>query len=131
MITPTTDYRRTAHRVPERPFQGLDAAVNWCVGRYQRRASRLKELLHGAEQIDSLAADFSTLRDHDLQERLAGFREHFRREPQPREDMVLASLAAVREAAHRCVGLRAFPVQLAGALALHRGWLAEMATGEG
>ena len=43
----------------------------------------------------------------------------------------LRALAAVREAAHRCVGLRAFPVQLVGALALQRGWLAEMATGEG
>jgi preprotein translocase subunit SecA len=31
----------------------------------------------------------------------------------------------------RQVGLRPFPVQLAGALALHHGYLAEMATGEG
>src|SRR6185436_14685142 len=34
-------------------------------------------------------------------------------------------------AADRCVGLRAFPVQLAGSLALNGGWLVEMATGEG
>src|SRR6185437_10102835 len=40
-------------------------------------------------------------------------------------------LAAIREAADRKLGLRPFPVQLAGALALHRGYLAEMATGEG
>jgi len=131
MTTPTTDYRRTAHRVPDRPLRGLDAAVNWCVGKYQRRGGRLKELLDSADRIDSLAADFADLRDHDLQERLSGFREHFRREPQPREEVLLKALAGIREAAHRCVGLRAFPVQLAGALALHRGWLAEMATGEG
>src|SRR5204862_2735109 len=49
----------------------------------------------------------------------------------PSDEMLLPALAAVREAAHRCVGLRAFPVQLMGALALHRGQLAEMATGEG
>jgi len=35
------------------------------------------------------------------------------------------------EAADRTLGLRPFPVQVAGALALHRGFLAEMATGEG
>jgi preprotein translocase subunit SecA len=131
MTTPAADYHRTAHRVPERPWRGLDAAVNWCVGQYQRRGGQLRELLAQAAQIDSLAGDYAGLRDHDLQERLAGFREHFRREPQPREEMLQAALAAIREAAHRCLGLRAFPVQLAGALALHRGWLAEMATGEG
>ena len=37
----------------------------------------------------------------------------------------------MREAADRRVGLRPFVVQLAGALALHRGHIAEMATGEG
>jgi preprotein translocase subunit SecA len=130
-MTPTTDYRRTAHRSPERPLKGLDAAVNWCIGKYQRRGGQLRELLDSAERGDSLAGDFADLRDHDLQERLSGFREHFRREPEPGDEILLSSLAAVREAAHRCVGLRAFPVQLAGALALHRGWLAEMATGEG
>jgi preprotein translocase subunit SecA len=131
MLTPSADYRRTAHRVPERPLQGLDAVVNWGIGRYHRRAGRLKNLLENGERVDSLAKDFSDLRDHDLQERLREFRDHFRREPNPAEAMLRPALAAVREAAHRCVGLRAFPVQLAGTLALHRGCLAEMATGEG
>jgi len=131
MLTPTIDYRRTAHRVPERPLQGLDAAVNWCIGRYQRRGGRLRELLDAAQRADALAADFSSLRDHDLQERLLEFRDTFRRQAGPGEETLLPALAAVREAAHRCVGLHAYPVQLAGALALHRGWLAEMATGEG
>lgn len=131
MLTPTVDYRRTAHRVPERPHQGLDAAVNWCIGRYQRRGERLKELLHSAELADARASEFKDLRDHDLQEKLFGLRDIFRREPTPDHETMLSALATVREAAHRCVGLRAFPVQLAGALALNRGWLAEMATGEG
>lgn len=131
MLTPTVDYRRTAHRVPERPHQGLDAAVNWCIGRYQRRSARLAELLHSAELADSQSRQFADLRDHDLQEKLFALREHFRREPAPAIELMHDALAAVREAAHRCVGLRAFPVQLAGALALNRGWLAEMATGEG
>ena len=82
-------------------------------------------------QADALAAEHATLRDHDLQERLHAFRDAFRREASPSDDIIHPALAAIREAAHRCVGLRAFNVQLAGALALHRGWLAEMATGEG
>jgi preprotein translocase subunit SecA len=129
--TPTSDYRRTGHRVPERPYQGLDAAVNWVIGRFQRRVSRRQELLLRGEQVDVLAPQFAGLDSHALQQKLLEFRDHFRREPSPADAVLLPALAAVREAAERCVGLRAFPVQLSGALALQGGWLAEMATGEG
>src|SRR5688572_3464386 len=40
-------------------------------------------------------------------------------------------MALVREAAWRSVGLRPFPVQVMGALAMIEGNIAEMATGEG
>ena len=125
------DYHRTAHRVPERPLQGVDALANWLVGKYRRRGSRLQQLQEQAEIIDSLSPQFSSLSNHQLQERLFEFRSHFRREPSPEDEILNQALAAIREAAHRQVGLRAFPVQLIGALALHHGWLAEMATGEG
>ena len=128
---PEVDYRRTAQRVPERPLRGLDAIVNWGIGKYQRRRSRLAELTRQAAHIDSMAGHFSDLTDHGLQERLFEYRNYFRRELRADREILLPSLAAVREAADRCVGLRAFPVQLVGALALHRGCLAEMATGEG
>ncbi len=41
------------------------------------------------------------------------------------------AFAIVREAAKRTIGLRPFDVQLIGALALHKGMIAEMKTGEG
>jgi preprotein translocase subunit SecA len=129
--TPTADFRRTSHRVPERPLQGLDAAVNWCIGTYRRRRKYREELLADGERIDALAPAFAELDNHHLQTRLLEFREYFRREPNPGDDLLLPALAAIREAAFRTVKLRAFPVQLSGALALHHGWLAEMATGEG
>jgi preprotein translocase subunit SecA len=129
--TPGTDHHRTAHRVPERPLTGLDAVANWCLGRYERRAARLAQLTAQAAQAEASTKEFSELGNHDLQERLFAFRHYFQREANPEEPVLLRALAAVREAAHRCVGLRAFPVQLIGALALHCGWLAEMATGEG
>ena len=129
--TPSHDYRRTTHRVPDRPLQGLDAVVNGWLGWHQRRAARARELLEQAGRVDGMAREFAELREHDLQARLLQFRDQFRRQLAPSEAVLLPALAAVREAAHRTVGLRAFPVQLAGTLALHRGWLAEMATGEG
>ncbi len=129
--TPSIDYRRTAHRMPERPHLGLDAAVNWCIGRYRRRVQGRRRLLARSELADNFGARFLELDNHQLQQELLEFRDVFRREIVPGDACLLPALAAVREAAHRCLGLRAFPVQLAGALALHQGWLAEMATGEG
>ncbi|MBI1987592.1 MAG: hypothetical protein HYS70_04525 [Nitrospinae bacterium] len=41
------------------------------------------------------------------------------------------AFAVVREAIHRILGMRLFPVQLLGGIALHQGKIAEMATGEG
>lgn len=125
------DYHRTAYRTPETPLKGLDMVANWWIGKYRRRSSHLDQLTKQAGQIDALSPEFAHLTAHQLQERLFEFRNHFRREPAPEEPVLNGALAAVREAACRQVGLRAFPVQLVGALALHRGWLAEMATGEG
>ncbi len=43
----------------------------------------------------------------------------------------LEAFATVREAAYRRLGLKAFKVQLMGAISLHNGDIAEMKTGEG
>jgi len=47
------------------------------------------------------------------------------------DDLLPEAFANCREAAHRALGLRAFDVQLIGGIFLHRGYIAEMKTGEG
>ncbi|MCM8761116.1 MAG: preprotein translocase subunit SecA [Candidatus Omnitrophica bacterium] len=47
------------------------------------------------------------------------------------EDMLPEAFAVVREAARRTLKMRHFDVQLMGGIVLHRGKIAEMATGEG
>ena len=47
------------------------------------------------------------------------------------EDLLPEAFAVVREVAKRVLGLRAFDVQILGALVLHQGTIAEMVTGEG
>jgi preprotein translocase subunit SecA len=130
-MIPTQDYRRTDYRAPSRPLRGLDALVNGFIGGYQRRAKVCEQLQHDADAIDAQARDWIELSDHDLQNRLLGFREKIRRGGKIPDDLLFSALAAIREAADRKLGMRPFPVQLMGALALHRGYLAEMATGEG
>jgi preprotein translocase subunit SecA len=131
MLTiPTQDYRRSDYRVPPRPLTGLDALVNGIIGKYQRRNKVLESLKLDADAVVAQEREWVQLSEANLQKRLLEFREQFRRGGKNSANLISA-LAAIREAADRKLGLRPFPVQIIGALALHRGYLAEMATGEG
>jgi preprotein translocase subunit SecA len=129
--TPTDEDCKSFHRRPERLLNGLDAQVLGLLGVYYRRSHILQELSREAELIDSQALKFTDLSDHLLRARLRDFRDGFRRGGRNQGLLIAPALAAIREAADREIGLRPFLVQLIGALALHRGYLAEMATGEG
>ena len=130
-VIPSEDYRRTEYRVPPEMLKGLDAVSDRFIGVSQRRSSRLKELEQDALMIHEQTAEWMELSDYELQQRLFQFREKFRRGGREVASILLPALAAIREASDRKLGLRPFPVQLMGALALYRGYLAEMATGEG
>jgi preprotein translocase subunit SecA len=112
-------------------LRGLDGVVHAGIGFYERRASRLAQFEKAAAAVDHQAPQWVELSDAQLQEKLLDFRARFRRKPTLPEDLVQSALGAIREAADRQLGLRPFHVQLMGALALHRGFLVEMATGEG
>jgi preprotein translocase subunit SecA len=129
--TPSSDYRRVSFHRPDKLCKGIDVVANHWIGVYQRRATILRTLRADAERVDAMAPQFRDLSDRELRERLRGFRETFLRGGKRAEAVTLEALGAIREAAVRQVGLRPFVVQLMGALALHRGYLAEMATGEG
>ena len=131
LTVPTQDYRRSDYRARPGSLTGLDALVNGFIGRYRRRASVLARLRADADAILRQERDWTEMSDHVLHMRLMEFREQFRRGGAAVKDAVAPALAAIREAADRQVGMRPFGVQIIGALALHRGYLAEMATGEG
>ncbi len=100
-----------------------------------------------ADQINDLESQFESLSDDALRakadefkERLArsmgnveglGEREQFEVEQEALDEILPEAFAAVREASKRTIGLRHYDVQLIGGIALHRGSIAEMRTGEG
>lgn len=114
---------------PRPLHRGLDSLVNGWIGRFRRRASVKQKLMEDASRIDGYAEELVALSDEELDQRLQEQRTRFRR--RAREDDEIEALALVREAATRTLGLRPFSVQMAGAITLYRGCLAEMATGEG
>jgi len=127
----TQDYYRTLIDHPSELPSGLDARLLGLVGSVKYGPGMIGEFLAKAQEIDQLAAAWKKLSDRALHRKLAGFKELFRRRSKGYQRAIPEALAAVREAAARRVGLRPYRVQLAGALALYRGFVAEMATGEG
>ncbi len=125
------EYRPCQVRRVKEPPTGLDGLLDAAIGRYSRRFGILLKLRREAESIDERHEDWKFLSGQALQKHLLEFRERFRRSRRDTGAALPDALAAIREAAQRVTGMRPFVVQLIGALALNRGSLAEMATGEG
>ena len=111
--------------------KGADAFVYSLMGRWRRRRALVNELESEANLTNALAPPLRDLAAHQFHERLRESRERVQRGQLRDAAATRDALALVREAARRVIGLDAFPVQLMGALAMQRGRLAEMATGEG
>jgi len=111
-------------------YRGLDALAHGALlipARWRRRAGRY---LDAARRAAALEPVFTTLSDEALREEAALLAGVFRRVRDRVGDRERAA-ALIRECARRELGQRAFDVQIAGALAIHDGCVAEMATGEG
>jgi preprotein translocase subunit SecA len=131
-VLPSDDYRRLAVPKPAKLPRGADALAHRASGWWHRRPRQFEALRRDAEAVDAKSGEFEKLDDVGLCDRLAELSVPYRLGREAlRPETALEALAAVREAAHRQTGLRPFVVQLMGALALDRGFLAEMATGEG
>ncbi len=129
-MKPTADHRRTALITPRKLHRGLDAAIHALIGRTARGGAAAK-LHREAAQIHELASQFGDASDERLRSQLLDARRAFRRGEDVGETVVQHALAAVAVAARRQLGLSPYLVQLMGALAVSRGYLLEMATGEG
>jgi len=100
-----------------------------------------------AREINDLEAQFEALSDEALRAKTDEFKdriaqsmgnvegleekEQFQAGQDALEEILPEAFAAVREASKRTIGLRHYDVQLIGGVALHRGSIAEMRTGEG
>ncbi len=90
----------------------------------------LKQIAPLVREINDLEPEIEALGDEELRARTDSFRARLR-DGEALDDMLAEALAVAREAVRRHVGERAYDVQLTGAVALHRGNVAEMRTGEG
>jgi preprotein translocase subunit SecA len=91
---------------------------------------KAKDLQAIVPLVNSLEKETSALDDADLLARTGEFKARLEQGAYI-DDLLPEAFATVREAAIRAIGQRHFDVQLMGGAALHKGWIAEMKTGEG
>ena len=82
------------------------------------------------QQINDRETNFASLDDDAIRVMVGDIRQKIT-DGASKDDFLIDVFALVREAAKRTLGQRHFDVQLMGVIALHRGQIAEMKTGEG
>src|SRR5918996_2097327 len=91
---------------------------------------KLKEVQAIVPLVNHLEPEMESLDDDALRAKTGDFRSRLDN-GEFLDDILPGAFAAVREASRRVLEQRHFDVQLMGGAALHKGWIAEMKTGEG
>jgi len=91
---------------------------------------QIKEYEKIIEEINKQSKNIRILSDEDLKKKTSEFKQRIEN-GETLDDILPEAFAAVREASKRYIGIEQYPVQMMGAIALHRGDVAEMKTGEG
>ncbi len=97
---------------------------------FDSNEGELRRLRKVVEKVNAVENETKALSDDRLRARTTEFRDRLAK-GETLNDILPAAFASVREAARRTLGQRPFDVQLMGAMALHKGHIAEMKTGEG
>ncbi len=95
-----------------------------------RSSREIKKIQPTVDKILALEEEYKALSEEELRGKTAQFKERLA-QGQTLDDLLPEAFAAIREAAHRVLGMRPYPVQLLGGIVLHQGRIAEMKTGEG
>lgn len=93
-------------------------------------AKEVKKMQPVIDAVNALESKHQAMSDEQLKGQTAAFRARLEK-GESMEDLLPEAFATVREASRRVLGQRHYDVQLVGGLALHRGGIAEMKTGEG
>ena len=82
-------------------------------------------------QINALEPEYQAFTDDQIIAKTRDLQQRVQTGGESLDDILPEAFANCREAARRALGLRAFDVQLKGAIFLHQGNISEMRTGEG
>lgn len=112
---------------PQKQKKGLFGSIK---GAFSQDNKILKTLEKQAQKVLDIEPTYQAMSDEELAHQTDIFRDRIA-SGVSLDDILIEAYATVREAAFRKLGLKAFKVQIMGAISLHNGDIAEMKTGEG
>ncbi|BBO69408.1 protein translocase subunit SecA [Desulfosarcina alkanivorans] len=112
------------------PLQGLDARWHQVIGLAGRLSPGRGRFLRQADRVMAMTRALIPLSDAGLRDCMAPLQDRFRLGRDTIDNHLLA-FAIIGEVAARTVGLRPYREQIAAAISMEAGCVAEMATGEG
>jgi preprotein translocase subunit SecA len=95
--------------------------------KHDRQIKKIQPLV---DRIASFEKTLQPLRDEELRGKTGEFRQRLDN-GESLDSLLPEAYAVVREAAQRTLGMRHYDVQMIGGIAMHRGMILEMRTGEG
>lgn len=99
-------------------------------GLFSEEKRELKKLEKTADQVLALEPKMQALSDEELKDKTREYRERLEK-GETVDDLLPEAFATAREAAFRVINEKPYKVQIMGSVAMHRGDIAEMKTGEG
>ena len=124
-------YRYARVKESRSVYKGLNAWAFSLKGRHQRRAAQAAQLHADAAAIEKTMQEMLKFSSEQLGTEITSLRENFTRHAWPTEENQQRAIAVAGVISQRTIGYTPYLVQIMGALAIARGYLAEMATGEG
>ncbi|MEG0367630.1 MAG: preprotein translocase subunit SecA, partial [Coprobacillus sp.] len=112
---------------PQKQRKGLFGTIK---SAFSQDNSIVKKLEKQAQEVLNIEAQYQAMSDEELAHQTDILRDKIA-SGSTLDDIMVEAFATVREAAFRKLGLKAFKVQIMGAISLHNGDIAEMKTGEG
>ena len=97
---------------------------------FDYETKELKRINKIVDQIEELEEETSKLKDVEFKAKTDEFKKRLEN-GETLDDILVEAFAVAREACYRAIGEKPFRVQVIGGVAIHRGNIAEMKTGEG
>lgn len=111
--------------------KGIGVALKGLVGRWKRRSSVVGRMQGLVNDCIMIADELSGESDSIIKRKIKHQKNLFALKQESPDELSAMSLALVYEAARRELGMTPFPVQMLAVIALSKGYLAELDTGEG
>ena len=97
---------------------------------FDYETKELKKINKLADQVEALDEEMKKIKDIEFKAKTEEFKKRIQN-GETLDDILVEAIALAREACFRAIGEKPFRVQVIGGIAIHRGNIAEMKTGEG